>query len=569
MNGNRMKYTSTPTFGMQRRSIFSKKSAPARQAPETPDFSKAPGMETVAPFTQPGQTQPPFSQPATHAPFAQPAGPANPVPFSVPFQSFSQQSNPMPPAGFVSQTGPFVQGNAQPVAQATQIPFAAPSFIPPGSGIHLPPQQSARQVQPLGNAVPPMQTGVPFSTRNQGFVPPQRPAPSIQPAAPQMMYDSMPGAFQSAPSYQPAMGYTNSQSPVSAPVQPPVSPPQQTAPTAPSPHSPMDANKLWNVFLFGLLPLLLIPCLFVPRTLDVLRYAFLALTVVGLGGMWYRQMYGSSIRLIVSMVYVAVCIGILAMLIQGGQDARQVSANLPSQEPAVQQTPNPQGQPAAEPVDLLATFTPAPTASGPSQAELRLQLFMSLWQVNNPTEMVELVQPSWRAKQENATQALFTLLKNRTPQEYVVEEIDGAETDNSRTITMRATIDKNNGKAPSVYRFMVMMVKEGEEWYINPNSLATNDGVDETDENVVNNKNAVGNVTEPPRTTVTPPPPADTVLYYNNGAHFYHMDPNCPSVKSEYLPFDNQFSYSDLQSVKNELELTPCLKCNAPLDPQE
>ena len=565
MNGNRMKYTSTPTFGMQKRGLFPKKGAPARQAPETPDFSKAPGMETATPFAQPGQTQAPFAQPAapiTHAPFT-PAAPQ--TPFAQPFASVPQQA-------FGQPTAPFAQGSAQSFSQTTQVPFAAPTFIPTASGMQLPPMQGAQQPLPLGNTVPPIQSGAPFSTRSQGYVPPQRPAPSVQPAPPQVPYGGMAGGPQTASPFSPGLGYapqSPQQSPVYTPMQPMTPPVQQAASAVRPPRAPMDADKLWTIFLFGLLPLLLIPCLFVPRTLDVLRYAFLALTVVGLGAMWYRQMYGSSTRLIVSMVYVALCIGVIAMLLQGGRDARQVSANLPAQNTNVQQTPEPDGQTAAEPVDLLATATPAPTASGPSQAELRLQLFMSLWQVNNPTEMVELVQPSWRAKQENATQSLFTILKNRTPQDYVVEEIDGAETDNSRTITMRATIDKNNGKAPTVYRFMVMMVKEGDEWYINPNSLATNDGLEETDENVVNNKNAVGNVTEPPRTTVTPAPPANTTLYYNNGAHFYHMDPNCSSVKSEYLPFDNQFSYADLQSIKNELGLTPCLKCNAPLDPLE
>lgn len=562
MNGNRMKYTSTPTFGMQKRGLFPKRSTPVRQAPETPDFSKASGMETAAPFGQPPQTQPPFAQPAapmTRAPFAQ-AAPQ--MPFAQPVGTMPQQAQP---------SAPFPQGGAQPFAQTTQMPFAAPAFLPTAPGMQLPPMQSAQQPLPLGNTVPPIQLGAPFSTHAQGFVPPQRPAPSVQPAAPQMSYGGMTGGQQTASPFSAAMGYAqqSTPSPVYPPVQPVTPPAQPASPAARPPRAPMEADKLWTIFLFGLLPLLLIPCLFVPRTLDFLRYAFLGLTVVGLGGMWYRQMYGSSTRLIVSMVYVAVCIGILAMLMQGGRDARQVSANLPAQNESVQQTPEPDGQPAAEPEDLLATATPAPTASGPSQAELRLQLFMSLWQVNNPTEMVELVQPSWRAKQENATQSLFTILKNRTPQDYVVEEIDGAETDNSRTITMRATIDKNNGKAPTIYRFMVMMVKEGDEWYVNPNSLATNDGVEETDENVVNNKNAVGNVTEPPRTTVTPAPPANTTLYYNTGAHYYHMDPNCPSVKSEYLPFDNQFSYADLASVKETLGLTPCLKCNAPLDPLE
>ena len=161
--------------------------------------------------------------------------------------------------------------------------------------------------------------------------------------------------------------------------------------------------------------------------------------------------------------------------------------------------------------------------------------------------------------------ALFMVLANRTPEDFVIEEITGSDTDNSRTVTMRATINKNTGKAPSIYRFMIMMVKEGEEWYVNPNSLATNDKeAAKADENVVKTQ-SVGTATEAPRTTVTPAPPASTTLYYNIGGNYYHMDPECPSVGRDYLPFDASFPYSDLRSYNRDL--LPCLNCNSPVDP--
>lgn len=109
---------------------------------------------------------------------------------------------------------------------------------------------------------------------------------------------------------------------------------------------------------------------------------------------------------------------------------------------------------------------------------------MALWQNNNPQEMVSLVQPSWASAQENPSTALFMLLANRTPEEYTIEEISGTDQDNSRTVTMTATINKNNGKDPSIYRFMVIMTKEGDEWYVDPNSLATNDELQSSEENV-------------------------------------------------------------------------------------
>jgi len=116
---------------------------------------------------------------------------------------------------------------------------------------------------------------------------------------------------------------------------------------------------------------------------------------------------------------------------------------------------------------------------------------------------------------------------------------------------------------------MIMMVKEGEEWYVNPNSLATNDKQASTaDENVVKTQ-SVGTATEAPRTTVTPPPPATTTLYYNAGGNYYHMDPNCPSVNADNLPFDSSFSYSELKSIKQSTNLLPCLKCGAPVNTLE
>lgn len=536
MNGNRMKYASTPTYGMQKRS-FAKKSAPVRQVHETPDFSKAPdpvpGMPILQQPVQPIPQQPMMGQQSAYAPM-----PAYP----------NAGMNPMSPQ------------------QTAQIPFAAPTFMTV-SGMPVPPVQTASQPLPLGNTAAPFSQSAAFSTRSQGYVPPQTgAAPNVQPAAPQPAQTTMP-PFSGM--QQPVMGYgAPAQPSYYQPVQQPFVPQQQSfVPASPQPvreKQPVDADKLWTVYLFGLLPLLFLPCLFLSGSWDVLRYAFMGLTVVGLGAMWYRQMYASSTRLIVSMAYVALCIGTIAMLMQGGTDVQQTHARA-SSPAAVQPSPQPDFDATAAPAAVIVeTPIPAPTVSGPSEAEKRLELFMSLWQVNNTTEMVYLVQPSWCSQQENAAQALFNVLKNRTPEDFQIEDISGTETDNSRTITMRATINKNTGKAPSIYRFMIMMVKEGDEWYVNPNSLATNDEVEAVEENVVNNRNAVGDTTEAPRTTVTPAPPASTKLYYNIGANFYHMDPNCSSVKSEYLPFDMEFEYANLKEVMNANGLSPCLKCNAP-----
>jgi len=107
----------------------------------------------------------------------------------------------------------------------------------------------------------------------------------------------------------------------------------------------------------------------------------------------------------------------------------------------------------------------------------------------------------------------------------------------------------------------VLMVKEGGQWYVNPNSLATNDEVN-TEEVVVNDKTSNITTTEAPRTTVSPAPPAETTLYYNpDGGHYYHMDANCESIREEFRPLTGTFLYRDLREYSS---LSPCLKCGAP-----
>ena len=387
------------------------------------------------------------------------------------------------------------------------------------------------------------------------------------------MFTGMP---QNPPMPQPGMGFQpfGQQGQMFPPMQPMpqgaggMQPPPMfnvRTPAQPKKRESMDANKLWTVFLFGVLPLLFIPCLFVPSSLDFIRYLFLALSVCGLGGMWYRQMFTSSTRLVVSVVYVALCIVTIAMMMQGGRDVQQVGANAGNQQPSTQTTQAPNGGGAAAVVapTEAPTQTPSPMNQGPSEAEERLTAFMTLWQVNNTPEMVSYVQPSWASAQDNPSSQLFIVLANRTPETFEIEDISGTDEDSSRTVTMTASINKNNGKDPTLYRFMVLMVKEGGEWYVDPNSLATNDEIKSSEENTVNDSNVSGLSTEPPRTTVTPVPPGDTKLYYNlDGGKFYHADPNCPKVDSKYLPLTGSFLYSELGT--GDLPSQPCLECGAP-----
>ena len=179
-----------------------------------------------------------------------------------------------------------------------------------------------------------------------------------------------------------AAPFAGMQPPPFAPMQPQAagSAPQQpmfnlrTPPPQPArERAPFNADRLWSIFLFGLLPLVFIPCLFVPSSLDVIRYVFLGLCVLGLGGMWYRQMFSSVTRLIVSMVYVALCIVTVAMMMQGGRDVLRTGA--PGNQPAsIQTSAAPDAGAAAVAATETPAPTPSPTPSGPSEDVYKRQV---------------------------------------------------------------------------------------------------------------------------------------------------------------------------------------------------
>ena len=108
---------------------------------------------------------------------------------------------------------------------------------------------------------------------------------------------------------------------------------------------------------------------------------------------------------------------------------------------------------------------------------------------------------------------------------------------------------------------MILMVKEGGEWYVDPNSLATNDTVTATPSTEGGKATVLQSLA--PRMTVTPIPDPSTKLYYNaNGGKYYHIDPNCSAVNPKFLPMAS-FLYSELDDDPYS-SLEPCLKCGAP-----
>lgn len=548
MSTIRNQYTSAPYRITEKRGLFKKATLP-----NTPEMTPVEEMQPAAPQT---------------------AGMQDPQQINA---LFSQLPDMMTQPGPTAPVSPVAPMNFNPTMVAPQMP-QAPLFAsqqPMGAPFASP--MTSNPMPPLGNQT--------FGNQNQTFAPHMQgfsPMQMNQPVHSSPFMNNAPVTKAAAPNVQPAgfdatnvgsvpFGQPNQQLFQNAPFMAQQTPIQPKQPASGS--ISRDANgsitlslnvdTLWNLFLFLLLPALFIACLFVPASMNLLRYVFLALCAAGLGVIWYRQMFSNQTRTLVSAGYAVACIAVILMMLFGGsQDTRQHGNYSPNNQQPAQQSQQ-QVPAAATNTELTPTPEPESTPAPVSQAELRLRMFMDNWCASNIEDMVPYVQPSWQSNQDNPSNKLFVQLSNRTPLSYNIEEISGSDADSSRTVSMTANIDKNNGKDPILYRFMVLMVKEGDEWYVDPNSLATNDTINEEETAVVNDSKTTGTEgwTPQPRQTVTPAPPASTPLYFNpDGGSFYHLNQNCPGVKDEYLPLTGVFSYAELGNYS----LLPCLMCGAP-----
>jgi hypothetical protein len=477
---------------------------------------------------------------------------------------------------------PFFGSNAQ-------GPFAPQQTPPPGYG-----QAGAMQPQAQGYA--PQQPG--------GFVPPQpsgfgpsQPA-NFTPSQPvgyspsQMMYSTPAASYAPQPGYNPGQpAFAPQQNRQAAmPAQPVFYPPQQTYPVPPMPQEygarlkarPRDS---WlQICVLGVLPILFILTLFIAA--PFLKWAFIVLAVLSLGAMWYKRAFVSSARMTLSLIYGALILVCAVSLITGAppkdraastQGGNTNGSNSGLVASGITPSPSPQsvlpGSDANNGGQTLEA-TPPPNSGEDSEAWIRLEQFFNFWMLGKKNDMLNLVQPSWASQQDNPSIAMFQVLANRSPLDYTFENISGADTDSSRTVTMTSLIDKNNGRDPVKIRFQVLMLKVDGQWYVDPNTLASNDEVKEDEQTATTGTGEEGNgeegdnsqseETATPKATATPGP--KTKLYYNKeGGKYYHIDKECPSVNEQYLPLTN-FNYQDLNksTFKN---LVPCPVCHAPERP--
>ena len=538
MNSGRMKYTSTPTYGMQKRGFGKRQTE--KQVDTELDFTQKPAPDFGAPVS------------AAPDPYMAPQGiHHNPLPQqnNIPFQTHNI------PGQAQTANAPFPPQN---IGMQSSIPLNTQGYnAPTFTGSPLP------QMPPLANTAA-MQQPVNGNVRTQGYVPPAVTSAQQQPGVMQQNDIPQAMAYQSYMQPQYSMQQPPNQQNMPAGGYPEFSgnqPPNQ--PSGGNNRPPMNMDNWLKMLLYIILPLVFVMCIALRDVgFDILRYLFLTASAASIGMLWYRQAFTSSLRTGVTIGYGLMCLVVVVMMLTGSNsDVVSSGANItPQPTPTITQEPTDEAL--GYQADQVPTTT-APVETAPEDTEegLRLAAFMDNWANNDVEAMLNYVMPSWRSTKTDPATSLFIIIANRTPLEYEIEAISGSSSDTSRAITMTASIDKNNGNDPVRYRFVILMSKEDEDWYVDPNSLSTND-VDETEAtDVPDNIDAV--YTAQPRMTVTPVPPASTVLYYNaDGGSYYHADPECSSVNEKYLPMAS-FTYGELsESPYNSL--TPCLKCNAP-----
>ena len=324
---------------------------------------------------------------------------------------------------------------------------------------------------------------------------------------------------------------------------------------------PFVFNDLMLLALSGILILLFVVGVF--GKIEILKYGFAIVALASIVLFWMKPMIDSNKRLCFTVIFgVLLILAIIpfgtsavrneptaaAQTVNNGNTATATtngSTNTGTIPAAVQDTT---GTQQAQPQE-----TPTQAPSDDSATVSQLESFFYFWSVNKNEEMLSLCAPSWQSSVDAPATALFGIIANRTPIDYQLEKISGTADDTTRTITVTATIDRNNGKTPVKYRLNVLMQHENGNWYLNPNSLKTYDPIE---------------TATPDTSTPTPAPQvvnSSTVLYYNpDGGSMYHADPNCIRINERYLPLKGQFTYAQINDAQY-VKLEPCNVCGAPL----
>lgn len=338
-----------------------------------------------------------------------------------------------------------------------------------------------------------------------------------------------------------------------------------------------------QVLLVAILPLAFLASLIIKDTR--LYWAFIALSIICLAVMFLLKAFVQNARQVLSVIHGAmIAVALFAIIVAGPPQQDTISPqqqNSPSifsdQASSANAGETAQSQP-QEGTNTQGSNIAGQT--GVSLAQQKLEQFMAAWGNKDYASMVSYSSPNWvsqQGDQRGAETSIFYLSAIRTPLSYNIQDVSGNDADQTRTITLQATISKNDGREPQLYNFQILMVRVNNEWYVDPNSISSSQVVQQQAQvNPLAEEDPQVNLdqTQTQAQTITQAALAatqtnntvrsDLVLYYNkDGGEYYHLDPECASVGSKYRPLTATFFYRDVSNdtFKN---LKPCPTCSAP-----
>ena len=281
------------------------------------------------------------------------------------------------------------------------------------------------------------------------------------------------------------------------------------------------------------------------------------------GVLWVKPLVAENRRLTYSIVALALCVlTAVSFLMKPNTDVTKTGTDqTQNSEETLTGFAEEGGLPeipaSGQNATVYAETTPEPESADTKIMLQRLVTFFTHWSQNQQDEMLNLCMPSWRDKQTNARTTLFQMLMNRTPGKIEPQSTSGTDADTTRKVVVVAEMNRNNGKPSEIYKMTIMMVKENNEWYVDPQSLLSYETETTPDPHL----------TPEPIITETPVDTANTVLYYNpNGGEYYHRDPNCRNVNPKFLPLQGTFYFSQINDEPYS-EMKRCNVCGAPIRP--
>lgn len=332
---------------------------------------------------------------------------------------------------------------------------------------------------------------------------------------------------------------------------------------------------LLQVMLVAVLPLAFLAALIIKNT--TFYWAFVIASLVSVLAMYLLRAFVPNARKVLGVIHTAMMVVILfSIVVSGaGPDDRRTQTAQDLQSIFNDETTK-------SIVDMNTAQGGEAEANEPnpgaaSLAQQKLDQFMAAWATKDYPAMVSYSAPNWVNQfetQREAETSIFHLSAIRTPVSYEVKEVSGNDSDQTRTISMQASISKNDGKEPQLYNFQILMIRNNNQWYVDPNSISSSQVVqqavaqqavsEEADQQAGSiNLDSQSGVAVPQITGVR----SDTLLYYNqDGGEYYHIDPNCSSIGARYKPLTATFYYRDVSNdtFKN---LKTCPYCKAPARP--